>query len=121
MALNLSNLPILAPLNAVLHDEKVVLVALWLVSTVIATTAPALAPWIGVIIPALVVIYGGLILHQGAEDIIAAFKADAPASITDAINEIEKDVTKDVLGTPPATGNAPAASVSLNVPPAAVG
>jgi len=99
MATKLDNLPILAPLIRVLNDEKPMLVFLWLISTAAVLGVPALAPWIAVIIPALVIIYGGLILHQGAEDMLKAWRDTAPASLGDAVKEIEKDAINDVLGT----------------------
>lgn len=99
MSIQLNNWPILAPLIRVLNDEKVMLVFLWLISTAGVLGVPALAPWIAVIIPALVIIYGGLILHQGAEDMLKAWRETRPASLGDAVKGLAKDVSDDVFGT----------------------
>lgn len=99
MKINLSTWPIVAPLIRVLNDEKVTLVFLWLISTIGILGVPVLAPWIALIIPALVIIYGGLILHQGAEDMLKAWRETRPASLGDAVKEIVRDVSDDVFGT----------------------
>lgn len=98
MSASLSNLPILAPLNAILHDEKVVLVALWLVTTALATAVPAFAPYMSVIVPMITILYTGLIAHQSYEDGLKTYRDNMPTSIPDAINTIEVGIVKDVVG-----------------------
>lgn len=113
----LADLPILAPLNAVLHDQKLVLTVLWLVTTWIAVSVPSLTPYLSVVVPGIAIAYSVLVLHQSYEDGLDKWRATAPTSIGDAINTIEVDATKDLLNSTPVP-NAPNVSTGGTPSPA---
>ena len=105
----MDNKPLLTPLAAIFRDEKFVLVLIYIVVQVAILAVPALAAYADMLTKIAVILFGGLLFHQGVEDALDAWNAYQPTDLTAAVQAIIAELLPALLSprepliTPPST------------------